>query len=433
MSASPVREVGISIVAPTGPVCRGSYIGFTATASYGGIAPIYQWKVNGGNAGTNSATFNYQPNDGEVVTCVLTSSAGCTTGNPATSNQITMSVNESLPAGVSVVASANPACIGATVQFTATPVNGGSDPTYEWRVNDIPIETTHIPTFSYTLNNDYTLQCIITQCIITSNNGCPASNTAISNLISMVVSPMLQVGISILPSANPLCEGAFITFTATPVHGGTQPHYQWKVKGVNAGADQPTYTYAPVSGDSVRCTLTSSEQCAITNPVISNKLIMTVKPIISASVSVTADDTVCPGTQVSFTANAINGGTTPAYQWYLNNNPGGANNPVFTVTPGDGDKISCRLTSSELCLRQNPVISSDFIIHTNTPLPGSINITASANPFCQGSAVTFNSAINNGGSSPKYKWKKNGDSVGMGPTYTYVPAHGDFITCTLTS
>jgi hypothetical protein len=53
--------------------------------------------VNSIDAGSNNAEFIYAPVNGDVVTCVLTSNADCITGNPATSNTVTMTVN-SVPA-----------------------------------------------------------------------------------------------------------------------------------------------------------------------------------------------------------------------------------------------------------------------------------------------------------------------------------------------
>ena len=47
----------VTIAADQNPVCNGTTVTFTATPTDGGTTPIYQWQVNGVNAGTNSATF----------------------------------------------------------------------------------------------------------------------------------------------------------------------------------------------------------------------------------------------------------------------------------------------------------------------------------------------------------------------------------------
>ena len=44
-------------------------------------------------SGTNISTYTYTPNNNDAISCALTSNANCATGNPATSNTITMTVN----------------------------------------------------------------------------------------------------------------------------------------------------------------------------------------------------------------------------------------------------------------------------------------------------------------------------------------------------
>lgn len=91
--------VSVSISANPGNVicassgCTGANVTFTATPTNGGVSPAYQWKLNGMEVGTNSETYNNDGlNNGDVITCLMTSNATCPTGNPATSNSITMSV-----------------------------------------------------------------------------------------------------------------------------------------------------------------------------------------------------------------------------------------------------------------------------------------------------------------------------------------------------
>jgi hypothetical protein len=210
MTVNPNLPVSVSILASANPVCAGTPVTFTATPTNGGLTPAYQWqvngvkcrnqqcklipvtftatptnggltpsyqwKVNGVNSGTNSASFTYTPVNNDQVTVILTSDATCATGNPATSNTITMTVNPNLPVSVSIVASTNPVCAGTSVNFTATPTNGGTTPAYQWQVNGINVPGANNPTYSYTpANGD------VVTCILTSNATCATGNPATSN------------------------------------------------------------------------------------------------------------------------------------------------------------------------------------------------------------------------------------------------------------
>ncbi|MCX6251581.1 MAG: hypothetical protein NTX61_12610, partial [Bacteroidetes bacterium] len=80
------------ISASNNPVCSGIPVTYTATPTNGGTTPVYLWKVNGINSGTNSPTYQYVPLNNDQISCTLTSNLTCTSGNPATSNTITMGV-----------------------------------------------------------------------------------------------------------------------------------------------------------------------------------------------------------------------------------------------------------------------------------------------------------------------------------------------------
>ncbi|MEN9907707.1 MAG: hypothetical protein RLZZ540_848, partial [Bacteroidota bacterium] len=139
VTVNPNLPASVSISAsPLGAICSGTSVTFTATPTNGGTIPAYQWKLNGGNVGSNSTTYtNAALANGDIVTCVLTSNATpCLTASPATSNTITMTVNPNLPASVSISASPSGAiCSGTSVTFTATPTNGGTIPAYQWKLN----------------------------------------------------------------------------------------------------------------------------------------------------------------------------------------------------------------------------------------------------------------------------------------------------------
>ena len=93
ISVNNMLPVSVSIAADANPVCEGTTVNFIATPFNGGTTPSYQWYVDGTPAGAIGATYSYMPDDGNAITCLLTSDMGCVSDNPATSNIIQMTVN----------------------------------------------------------------------------------------------------------------------------------------------------------------------------------------------------------------------------------------------------------------------------------------------------------------------------------------------------
>jgi hypothetical protein len=324
-------------------VCAGTSVTFTATPANGGTAPVYQWKVNGNNAGTSNTTFTYTPANNDMVTCELTSNATCPSGNPATSNALTMTVNPILPVSIWIAASANPVCPGTAVTLTATATNGGTTPVYQWKVNGNNVGTNN-PVYSYIpSDND------VVTCILTSNAApCATGNPATSNAITMTINAAIPVSVSIAASANPACEGNMVTFTATPTNGGPTPLYQWKVNGNNAGSNSATYNYVPLSGDEVYVVLTSSLECATGNPATSNQVTMTINQIPDTPVVTSNGDTLSSsasaGNQWYFEGNPVSGATGQTHiatltGWYwsivtVNGCPSDTSNHEYVIITG---------------------------------------------------------------------------------------------------
>jgi len=157
----------------------------------------------------------------------------------------------------------------------------------------------------------------------------------------------------------------------------------------------------------------------------------------AANVSVTssdADNTICNGASVTFTAIPTNGGTTPSYQWYINGNPVGTNSATFTTSGlTTGQIVTCIMTSNMSGASNNPATSNAITTAVTNPVTPSVSISGSTT-LCEGLIASFATSASYAGTSPTYQWTLNGSNVGTNATsYSYSPTSGDIIGVTLTS
>lgn len=170
----------VSIVAlPTNTICSGTSITLAATPANGGI-PSYQWMLNGNPVGTNSATYSSSSfNSNDAVECTLTSNIACVTSATVNSNTVTIFVTASITPSVNIGASSSVICAGANVTFTATPINGGSTPSYQWMLNGNSVGTNSPIYYNNSLVNNDTIICVLT-----SSHSCALPTAANSNTIT---------------------------------------------------------------------------------------------------------------------------------------------------------------------------------------------------------------------------------------------------------
>lgn len=176
-------SINISTISNT--ICQGQTISFTTNTSNGGNSATYQWYVNNNIVGSNSNTFSFVPSNNDVVYCKLTSSNFCALPQNVNSNSITVSVIPTVQLSANLTSSATTVC--QETQVTATVSNNGfNNPSYTWYVNQSPVSTTNIPSFSFYPTNYETLFCRITE---NSPTNCQSSTFINSNLIYYVAIP----------------------------------------------------------------------------------------------------------------------------------------------------------------------------------------------------------------------------------------------------
>lgn len=343
----------LTIASSANNICAGTLVTFTASPINEGTSPTYQWQLNGTNIGSNSLTFSSAAlANNDKISCIITS-GGCV----VSSNSITMNVSSiNGSPSLSISASQNNICAGSLVTLTASPVNGGSSPTYQWFVNGVKAGTNSSTFSSSSFVNGDNITCEMT-----TSGLCTGSGPVTSNGLIIVVNSSLAPSVNIVASANNICPGTMVTFTATAINSGTAPSYQWQVNGNNSGNNNAVFTSNTLkSGDVVKCLIVSSN-CS--NTATSNSISININPAIIPSVSIVASqNNICLGTSVTFTATPINGGNAPIYQWFINGNSTGVNSNKFTSSNlSDKDVVSCQLSSDEPCA--SPAISTSNSIN----------------------------------------------------------------------
>lgn len=406
-------------------VCENSNnTSFSVTAT--GSNLTYQWQVNTGSSWTNiSNSTNYSGATTRILSiqqalysmnsyqyrCVV--SGSCTPA--AISGSATLTVNPLVVPSVSIVPNQNDICAGTSVTFTATPVNGGTSPAYQWRVNNQNVGTNSSTYTTTSFNNND-----IVTCQMTSSATCPSALVVISNPVGMVVTANETPTITISSSAGTaVCSGLPVTFTATTTFGGTSPAYQWRVNGVPVGTNASTYTTTGLSdNDVVSCVLTSNYKCLATQVVSSNAITMqvTLSKVATVSISGQSDTTICKGSLVTLYASYNFSGGTPTFEWFRNGSKiqGQTSGTYASSILEDNDVIQCRFISSEACVA--PVMSPTLTFDVNTPVAPKVDISVS---FNGGNEYKFTAIPTNGGTSPTYQWYINGSLVAYGPTFTY--------------
>lgn len=265
----------------------------------------------------------------------------------------------------------NSICAGSPATFTATTSNAGSSPLYQWTINNIPAGTNSPVFTSSVLKNNDAVMCTLTTA---SNIACLSNNTASSNTIAVKVNPVINPSVVITSSADKICSGTPVTFTASAKDAGSNPSFQWMLNGVNTGNNTNSYTSSSlVDNDNITCRVTvdPDEPCLIKDKAVSNTITMDVTsaaaPVIVISAS---DDKICPGDRVSFIAIAQNAGNNPSYQWMLNGVNTGANSALYeNENWQNGDSVYCLLTAANSNCPSTATATSNVEKISVTPIP----------------------------------------------------------------
>ena len=430
-SVTPTASISMT---PSNPFCEGNLVIFSCNSTNGGSAnTTWQWKKNGINVGTSNSTYRDTTLlNHDTITVTMTSAISCAVPKTVTSSPIIMSLHERVYPSVSITANTTSICPGQSVTFTATAINGGTQPIYQWVKNGVMTDQGAVYQTSSLSNGDsvYVILYNTTDCI-------PNTNIT-SNVIHITVGQSATPSVTIATPSYSICPGQTVTFTATPNNAGNNPVYEWTLNNNAVGTNSPTYQSSTLkNGDNVRVTMAPSQSCGNNTPVYSNTITMNVGTALTPSVSISSSAIdICAGTSVTFTATPANGGNTPSYQWKLNGNNVGNNSATYqTSSLNNADTIRVVMTSSLSCVSVTTATSNYISMDVTLPASPSVSIVSTVTSICTGQSVTFTATPVNGGSSPVYQWKINGNNAGTNSNtfQTSSLANGDAVSVSMMS
>ncbi len=171
---------------PSDSICSGASVTFTAVAANTGTGVTYKWTKNSNTSilsTANSYTTSTLSNN-DIIRCEMTDPSKCGSAFSDTSNEIKMTVLPWLAPSVSIISNpTTPLAPYQLVTFTATPVNGGNNPKYQWQRNssDVIGATSNVWGTQQLSDNDNI------RVILTSSYKCPQPAKDTSNTIRVAV------------------------------------------------------------------------------------------------------------------------------------------------------------------------------------------------------------------------------------------------------
>ncbi|HRH63319.1 MAG TPA: PKD domain-containing protein, partial [Bacteroidia bacterium] len=412
---------GVPAVSPIGPItiCEGSSVSLTSSTTTN-----ITWS-------TGDTSTQIVVDTSGVYSVTVSDGNGC----QATSNAVVVNEIQTVVPSITVNSPniSNTICSGKPATFTSSATNVGSNPSYQWKVNalGVPGATGVSFTSSVLQDND------VVSCQLISNAQCASPTAVSSNNLQMHVNPSKTASVSVIESANNVCEGKTIVFDATPVNGGNLPYYQWRVNGINL--PQQNYnqysTNSLANGDNLSVLLFSNVEC-LTNPTASSSpVLMNLTPN-NFGLNFTASTTnlTSPPFDVSFT-NSSSLQSNLEYTWYFGDGSSYTGytptvhryptNDTFTVTLVARDTI----TECASSLKKDNYITCSGGGSTVT-----CGQTASISPVgpinaCIGGTIKLTCTTTAG--SPNYQWNVNGTPIGGATQSSYSTSIPGFYSVTV--
>ncbi|HIF14879.1 MAG TPA: PKD domain-containing protein [Bacteroidetes bacterium] len=309
----PYLQADVLTSASAFKICFGDSVSFGAMPINGGNNPSFQWQVNGTNiSGADSSLFSSTSlNNGDQVTCIMTSDYTCPINQTATSAPLTIFVS----LNPNVTCTNTNGYLGSNTMFTANGSSGTPSFQYQWEFGDGGIDTGATPIYTYGSTGSYNYTVTITD-----YNGCTA---VCSNTLNIQMAPSLYAGFT--SDTTMICGSTSVQFTDTSTGGAN--YWEWDFGDGNTdNAQNPFHTYSNPGTYSVNLIAGNG----FYNDTISAVNIIQVLSAPTPGISALQDTGCAP-----FNAQFIDASINAAYwQWTFGDPSSAINNTSNDQNPG---------------------------------------------------------------------------------------------------
>ena len=436
-TAGPIDVPSIFVTISDTEPCDGEPITFAANLGSTTATINYQWVVNSVPVpGATEESYTAVFAQGDLVYCNITFSDGCSSeevNTPPLEVNIVVPIFNNPTLSISTTSTNICSVESVTALATGTSLNGLTNISYQWTLNNENIPGATNTTFQINTLNDGD----IINCNLSFDNPCGNLETIISNNLTFTVNISTTPLVTINSDFTNICAGEAINFTADVTEAGSNPTYQWQVDGNDVGTNSSTFsTNQLTDAQVVTCKVTSNDACATTPIATSNGLGINISTPAIPGLDIQADQTVtCPGEFITFTSTGTDLGSNPEFTWYIDGVPTGTNSNTFTTNNiTNGQAVTCEVLIAESCVTTNTLISSPIIIEITSIENPTIEITSDATSVCGGGTITFTATGTHLGDTPQYEWLVNGTTTGN-TTATYVASisNEQTISCIVTT
>jgi hypothetical protein len=302
-----------------------------------------------------------------------------------------------------------------TGTFTASAVNAGAAPTYNWMVNGVSVQNG--PSATYTnasLNNNDVVSCVLTPNLA----GCNVSTTYTSNTITNTAVPPVNVDFSIVGNA------------ATSNCATVTEQVKWQLSDVT-----PNMTVVSVNSLSKFQSNGAWDGGAASWNTVSNNgyfVFVASENTTSRMAGLSNTYTSASYTTIQYAFYLVAGGSLQIYE------SSSSRGTFGTYTAGDSLKIS--VESNVVKYYKNGTLLYISTVAPTLPLLVDASIkdvggTISNAAVVNYSTGTFTANTVNAGANPVFNWKVNGVSVQNSTSATYTNTslnNNDVVTCVMT-